>query len=78
MNRMKYIVFKRGKTEIPIIFPEMATHKEIAQQFSWLVISAGFCVISCYDREVSAYGGSHSLGVQSREIDSSLIKVSMT
>lgn len=85
---LKYIVMKinNGDTvrEWPIIFPDMMVHKQVAQHIGHClsrhhnmkstVIAAGS--FSCFGGEVSCYGESETLGLESRgEEDAKLIKM---
>ena len=71
---MKYVIIRRHVTgdiwqEVPIIFPEILTHKEVADSgtkiLSGTVVSAGFCsfLLEC------AFGKSVSLDIESRKND---------
>lgn len=84
-TRFKYVVIMDGTMETPIIFPDWATHKEIAHNRK--VVSAGFLTIiatrqtledtvyTSNDIEFNCSGGSVSLNVQSRpQEDSQLLR----
>jgi hypothetical protein len=90
MNDAKYIIIKTAHTKfskidnVPIIFPNILNHSEMAEKFGGKenIVSAGF--ISIYPsyndqgevEEITyvPYGESISLGIKSREEDKKLIK----
>lgn len=69
---LKYIIVENGGLEMPIIFNETFNHSFIAEPHR-KVVSAGFVILT-RDGQVSAYGKSTTLGIDSRETDSELIK----
>ena len=69
----KYIVFDNGLNDVPIVFPNFIEHSVIAASFpNWKPISAGF-VTPARDEQVVAHGGSTSLNLKSKKIDSILL-----
>lgn len=76
---MKYIVFRTidGRQEIPIIFPNILVHIEVAQALAKLVktsrvVAAG--EFSSLDIDANCHGKSTTIGIKSREDeDDSLI-----
>jgi hypothetical protein len=64
---MKYIIVEDAGLEIPIIFSELLTHKQVKPEYSKLV-SAGFCSVNIWDSAIrfSCWGASVSLNVKSR------------
>ena len=75
MRQMKYIIVQKGDFEVPIIFSDLITHKDMAQDET--VLGAGFVQISINyetrDFVVSCYGRSDSIGINSREEDADKI-----
>ena len=78
MPNLKYVMFNDGLKNIPIIFPDIISHKGIADAFmsskegkKCIVVSAGF--IDVHVMEVS--GCSQSLGIYSRPEDERIIRL---
>lgn len=75
MKKAKYICVKPSiiTGEIIFIFPETLTHKHVALQLGYDVISAGF--VTLYDNDLVCFGESVSLNIKSREHeDNKLLK----
>jgi hypothetical protein len=74
---MKYIIFKRGAFELPVLFPQLIEHSSVhiapdrggnpAEP-----IAAGFC-----DETGHCMGKSVSLKLESRQQDSAIVKLAM-
>jgi hypothetical protein len=64
----KYIIIQEGGLEIPILFPEILPHKDMAK--GKVVISAGFVSMESYEDAIGikCYGESVTLGKESRPI----------
>jgi len=71
MDRCKYIVVEVNGFEIPIVFPSMIEHAEMAHKFRGEVVSAGFVD---FQGTVSCYGESLSLDKKAAPGDSILVK----
>ncbi|EIS9096196.1 hypothetical protein L1O59_005101 [Salmonella enterica] len=78
---MKYIMLRTGgklKRDIPVIFPDLLVHKDVADAIKGMgsysgfdgayIISAGFCNVG-----VECFGESESCNAVSRSIDDSVI-----
>lgn len=62
---MKYIVVNGADGEIPVIFPRVYYHNDVAQRFAPAkVVAAGFVRLT--DGDADCYGGSSSLRIVSR------------
>ena len=74
-REMKYIVYDNGWSDIPIIFPVVISHDQMAFNLPGAsrdnIIAAGFCQI--IDGEICCYGESTTLKKQSRPEDSQII-----
>lgn len=74
--RGKYVVFKDGHRELPIIFPGSLQHFDVARELKqWLgePISAG--QVDCQpDMRPQAFGGSSTLNLESRPEDTNLVR----
>lgn len=71
-TKSKYIII--GRDEMPIVFPELLKHSDVARQMGGAhnVTGAGFCHIT--DDKYVCYGESTSLNVKSRqEVDSKIL-----
>lgn len=51
-----------------IIFPEIIQHSDFK---GWNVLSAGFCYVNTYKKQVECYGESVSLGLKSLQKEDS-------
>lgn len=70
---MKYVVFDNGLSDVPMVFPGIEKHSDIALRFNWPVLSGGF--VRVVNDQVVCYGESISLNVKSRpEEDARLIQ----
>ena len=66
--KLKYVIVDQMYTEVPIVFPEILTHAEVATWYRSTVVSGGFCYFE--DGKYKCYGESISLRVKSRnEVD---------
>jgi len=73
VRNMKYIIVDNGMNDIPFIFPDSIEHKAFFEMLGrGTIVAAGFVTFS-WDGGLSCYGNSASLGVSSREIDSTII-----
>ena len=70
MSFSKYIIIDNGGVEVPIVFDEILSHKEMS--YNKTVISAGF--LDVWENEVSVFGESVTLNIKSRKEDAILIK----
>lgn len=61
---MKYVVLDNGLNDIPLIFPGLESHANIAMHFNWPIVSAGFVKVN--DNKVICYGKSVSLNANCR------------
>ena len=69
--KSKYIIVDNNNGIIPVVFTELATHKDVARGFMpGVILGAGFCWINGYGR-YECYGESTSLDVKSRGDDDS-------
>ena len=73
--KSKYIIVDNATGIIPVVFTELATHKDVARGFMpGTIIGAGFCYIDERDCKYVCYGESTSLNVKSRgDEDSKLL-----
>ena len=75
----KYIVFKCGGEETPVVFPESIQHKEMVLKTEWEeccpVSAAYFSVIG---GKVEVFGFSKSLDLKPRPEDANLIQKLLT
>jgi hypothetical protein len=69
---MKYIMFKTGDMDTPVIFPNHIQHKDMAANLKMKPISAGF--FTEFAGEVVCYGDSMTLDIASRPQDTDIIK----
>lgn len=72
----KYIIFKTGGLETPILFPETMTHSDVARQLMADPISAGFWTVRNKEDQEStfeAFGMSVTLNLKSRDEDSDIL-----
>ena len=72
--KSKYIIVDNANGIIPVVFTELATHKDVARgSMPGTILGAGFCSINV-DGRYDCYGESTSLNVKSRgEEDSRLL-----
>lgn len=76
--RTKYIVLKKGSSEMPYLFSELDTHSEVARALGGKVVGAGFCWIND-NGQYECYGESISCNVKSRkEVDSKVLNDLLT
>ncbi len=68
--RMKYVVVQDHGLEIPILFPEILQHKDVARCYEGMVLGAGF-VSRDEQGQWFCCGGSVSLKISSRVVDDS-------
>lgn len=74
MKQMKYIIFDGKLHEEPVVFSTTQNHAQMALMLEPELgkpVSAGFVDLTC--GEVSAYGDSESLSIESRPQDSIII-----
>ena len=69
---MKYIMVKVGENDLPIIFPEIIQHKDIAAVFKHKVVSAGFLQLN-HGGKLETVGESVGLNIKMRPIDIEVI-----
>ena len=70
--KSKYIIVDNKDGVIPVVFTELAVHKEVARGFMpGTILGAGFCYIT--ENKYHCYGESTSLNVKSRGDDDSKI-----
>ena len=76
--KSKYIIVENITGIIPVVFTELAVHKDVARGFMpGKILGAGFCYIE--DDQYHCYGESTSLNVKSRDdIDSALLNRLLT
>ena len=71
--KSKYIIVDNTDGIIPVVFTEIATHKDVARGFMpGTILGAGFCYISHLGQYV-CYGESVSLNIKSRDEEDSKI-----
>jgi len=73
--KSKYIIVDTGISEMPIVFPDLLSHSDVARgvAFGGKIHGAGFCHITEKGQYI-CYGESASLNVKSRfEIDSKIL-----
>ena len=78
MHQCKYIIFRAGGMETPILFPATLQHRDVAEKFSewkWESISAGFVDRDEASGKIRAFGESLTLMLKSRPEDTDLISV---
>jgi len=75
MGRLKYLVIAHDGMEVPVVFPSIIPHVELA--FGRKVVSAGFCRITAGGWE--CYGESMGISKKSRgDEDSRLLTALIT
>jgi len=70
---LKYIMLKVGENDLPIIFPEVIRHLDVAKAFSHEVVSAGFLQLNNKGK-LETVGESVGLDIKTRPIDIEVIK----
>jgi hypothetical protein len=71
--KSKYIIVDNKDGIIPVVFTELAVHKEVARGFMpGKILGAGFCWING-DGRYECYGESTSLNVKSNDEDDAKI-----
>ncbi len=80
MNTLKYIRVEGGLTDSVFLFPKWVDHAEVGHSLGYPVQSAGFVSIQIANNEieVTTYGRSMSLGMDSDPADAVLIKRMLT
>lgn len=75
MDHGKYIIVNQMGLETPILFPSYIDHCEIAKNFQEVLSAGNFQVLgNAEDIQVSTFGKSTTLKMNSRERDAELIK----
>lgn len=77
MNKLKYIRFRTHLAESVFLFPMWETHADVAQRLRYVPMSAGFVSVVVDDQgiiQVSTYGRSESLNMESDPADAALIQ----
>ncbi len=71
-SKTKYIIVKVGAIELPIVFPELLVHYDVACGLGYRgkVVGAGFCEVGAETdtpfADYNCFGKSESLNVESR------------
>jgi hypothetical protein len=65
--KIKYIIVKKGGMEVPVVFPEVLLHHEVAGKGQ--VMAAGFCTLNAGKWRVSGHSLSLNLGVRSQDAE---------
>ena len=80
MNTLKYIRVEGSLTDSVFLFPKWVEHAEVANSLGYPVQSAGFVSIQIVNNEldVTTYGKSVSLGMDSNPADAVLVKRMLT
>lgn len=79
MNQAKYIIVQYGSTELPVVFPTLLEHSDVAAKMNGNVVSAGFVSFGTRTEEdhpvptCQAYGKSITLGIASHKDDYKII-----
>ena len=76
MDWMKYLIVDNGfeGSEYPIMFSTVISHFDISKGYVGEVVSAGFFSVDLETGEVSTFGKSNTLKIESRKEDAEIIK----
>jgi hypothetical protein len=73
---LKYIMLKVGRENLPIIFPEVIQHTDIAKVFNHPVTSAGFLQLN-HRGKLETVGESVGLKIKARPFDVEVINLEL-
>ena len=79
-SKTKYIIVRQGALELPIVFPDLLVHYDVARDLGYKgkVVAAGFCEVGAESDSPAAdyncFGKSESLNVESRRsVDAAIL-----